>query len=200
MQIPPGPPIIIRQTGAASIKPPALTYRERPPRAPAMVQSEVVKVPGRVLDPPPRQVIIEKTPDWPPAPADVYVERWLGFGQQQRRVVHEPAAPLAAKLPAPSNVAIEWDARDNTRTVQRYNFLGVENAIPAEYERVHSREITETRSLPVYVNETNFKVPSGEVLASDRVRPLEYQLVGDVQALDLVQDKSQLNHILRAMA
>ena len=196
LQIPPGPPIIIRQEGAASIKPTTLTYRERPPRAPAAVDTEVIKVPGRVIEPPPRQVIIENMPDWPPAPADVYVERWLGYSKQKRNVVHEKPAPIT-KLTSPNNVSIEWDARDRTQTVQHFNVLGVQSMDPVEYERHHNTELIEPNRLPVYVNETNLKVPSGEVLASN-IHSHEFQLVGDVEALSLVEETHNLNQYLRA--
>ena len=49
----------------------------------------------------------------------------------------------------------------------------------------------------VYVNETNLKVPSGEVLASN-IHSHEFQLVGDVEALSLVEETHNLNQYLRA--
>ena len=198
VQLPAAPPIIVRQTVAEVRAPPTLVYRERPPVAPMPVPEQVVRVPGRVLDPPPRQIIVERMPAKAPLPQDVLVERWLAYDAQRRNVVHQQAAPRTQLVQStPKNALIEWEAVDNTRVQQRFNYLGVECVEPAEYERRHGGELVETRRLPAIASsEQAVQIPRGETLAvnanaSGLAR--EFILTGDVDALKLVD--TRLNNL-----
>ena len=195
VQLPPAPPIIIRQQAVALKAPPTLVYREKPPRAPAPVPSQVITIPGKTLEPPARQVIVERMAAAAPLPQDIVIERWLGFPAQKRNVVHQQAAVQLQSLPTPKNVVIDWEGKDSTEVRQKYHFLGVETADPLEYERRHGHELVETNRLPAFVSELNTKIPSGEVLASN-VSQVEFILTGDVDALKLVDKNKNLSDYL----
>jgi hypothetical protein len=193
VQIPPAPPIIIRQQAVALKAPPTLVYREKPPRLPAPVPSQTISIPGKTIEPPARQVIVERLAAQAPLPQDIVIERWLGFPAQKRNVVHQKAAVQLQAAPTPKNVLIDWEAQDNTAIRQKYHFLGVETADPSEYERRHGHELVETNRLPAFVSELNTKIPNGEQLASN-VSQMEFILTGDIDALKLVQatDKNKM--------
>ena len=57
VQLPPAPPIIIRQQAAILRQPPPKLFRERPPRPPVNVPTQTISIPGKTIEPPPRQVI-----------------------------------------------------------------------------------------------------------------------------------------------
>ena len=193
VQIPPAPPIIVRQQAASVLKAPAMIYRERPPRPPPSVPQEVITLPGRVIEPPPRQVIIERMAQAAALPGDVVIERWLAHGQQRRRVVydaHSQRSKSAAPPPAPKNLLIDWESENRTRIHQKVNFLGVEQVDPVSYERMHGHELVESTRMPSFANELNVTshVPHGEILADrQHLQSREYVLVGDVEALNLVE-------------
>lgn len=186
VQLPPAPPIIIRQQAAAVKAPPTLIYREKPPRAPAPVPTQTITIPGRTIEPPPRQVIVERMAAAAPLPQDVVIERWLAYPRQKRQVVHQKAKTTLQPLPAPKNVLIDWESQDQTQVRQQYHFLGVESENPIEYERRHGHELVETNRLPAFVNELNTKLPPGETLAAN-VSQVEFTLTGDLDALKLVE-------------
>jgi hypothetical protein len=150
------------------------------------VPTQTITIPGRTIEPPPRQVIVERMAAAAPLPQDVIIERWLAYPRQKRQVVHQKAASVVKALPAPKNVLIDWESHDQTQIRQQYHFLGVENENPVEYERRHGHELVETNRLPAFVNELNTKIPQGEVLAAN-VSQLEFVLSGDLDALKLVE-------------
>ena len=191
VQIPPAPPIIIRQSVAAVKAPPPLLIRERPPRAPAPTPVHTITIPGRTIEPPARQVIIERMPAAAPLPQDVVVERWLGYPKQKRRVTYQKPAQNVQSAPTPKNILVDWEATNSTRIRQKFNFLGIESADAEEYERRFGRDLLETSRLPAYANELNSKLPHDEVLATNQT-PSEFILSGDVHALDLV-DRRRVN-------
>ena len=195
VQLPPAPPLIIRQAATTSRSVPPVVIRERPPKVPELPPTQVITIPGKTLPPPPRQLIVERMPPAPAASQSVLIERWLGYPAQTRNVVYQQSAKLNP-LPAPKNVFIEWEAENvDVATKQQFNFLGVEEADPYEYERRYHTELVESHRLPDYVSE--IKVPSGEVLAVHR-KMEKPQLVGDVKAISLLSDKEreQINEYL----
>ena len=192
VQLPPAPPIILRQREAAQRQPPPLIMRERPPTAPAPVPTQVITLPGKVLPPPERQVIIERIPAPAPKPQDVIIERWLDYPAQKRRVTYEKPATNLRALPTPENLLINWEAKDETKTRQRVDFLGVESADPDEYERRFHSELVESDRLPnTFAREISAQVPHGEQLAANHTNS-DFQLTGDVDALNLV-DRTKVN-------
>jgi hypothetical protein len=197
IQMPAAPPIVIRQQAAVVKAPPAMIYREKPPRLPQPVPAQTITIPGRTIDPPPRQVIVERMAAAAALPQDVIIERWLGYGRQNRRVVHQRAASAPRAQTATKNVLIDWETKGTADVRQKYHFLGVESADPYEYERRHGHELVETNRLPTYVNELmrETKLPSGEQLAAN-VSQFEYILTGDVDALKLVDNQKNLQEYL----
>ena len=192
VQITPAPPIIVRQQASALLKAPAMVYRERPPRPPPSVPQEAITLPGRVIEPPPRQVIVERMAQAAALPGDVVIERWLANGQQRRRVVYDAHSQRSKSMapPTPKNLLIDWESEDRTRVRQKVNFMGVEQVDPVSYERMHGHELVESTRMPSFANELNVtsNVPHGEILADrQHSQSREYVLVGDVEALHLVE-------------
>ena len=105
VQAAPVAPRLIRQKPPLPVKPAPLVVRERPPLAPAPIAPEHHVIPGKVIPPPPRKVIIERLPQLPQPPQDIIVERWLEYGPRSRRVVFQPA-PKLIPAPAPKNVLV----------------------------------------------------------------------------------------------
>ena len=175
----PAPPLILRQQQEQRKAP--LILRERPPIQHR--QQRIITIPGRVLPPPPRQVIIERIPP----PRDIIIERWLDYPnpnrekhqQHHRRIIHEQieSEPVIHDVDN-RNYIIDWiiDNDNGNETEQNepqinINYLGVETMNPDEKHLedndeeevilLDSFEMTElTRSL-------NLKVPEGEMLAVD---------------------------------
>lgn len=197
VQLPAAPPIIIRQAAAAVKVSPALIYREKPPRQPQPVAAQTISIPGRTIDPPPRQVIVERMAAAAALPQDIIIERWLGYNKQKRNIVHQRAASQHTAAAATKNVLIDWETQGNAEVRQKYHFLGVETADPYDYERRHGHELVETNRLPHYVNDLmrETKLPSGEQLAAN-VSHVEYILTGDIDALKLVDNKKNLQDYL----
>ena len=182
VQIPPAPALLIRQKPALPVKPPPAIFREQPPKPPVQLPPKFITIPGKVLPPPPRQVIVERLPQLPPKPRDIIIERWLAYDRRTRNVVFKPAPPLIP-LPAPKNVLIQWDSPDVV--VSRQNtYLGVNIADPAYYTSVFGANLTDPYQLPAEVNQ--FQPPVGERLAVNSNPNEVPRLVGDVDALGLV--------------
>ena len=46
-------------------------------------------MPGKILPPPPRQVIVEQHDTCPAKPPPIYIEKWLPYEHQERPIIHE---------------------------------------------------------------------------------------------------------------
>lgn len=198
VQLPPAPPIIIRQQAAVLKQPAPKVFRERPPRQPANVPTQTISIPGKTLEPPQRQIIVERMAAEVQKPQDLIIERWLGFPKQKRNVVHKRAQSQVSTQPAPRNVIIDWETTGHVgRVEQKMNFLGVETADPAEYERRHGNELVTSDRLPSDIV-NKLQVPNGEYLAANNNFDLnEFILTGDVNALKLVdRNRNDLNQYL----
>lgn len=93
------PPIIIRQTPLEPVTPAALVYREAPPQAPLPKPQVNIRIPGRIMPPPPRRVIIERLPQLPAKPQGIIIERWLPYEQQTRNIKFIRAEKVRTILP-----------------------------------------------------------------------------------------------------
>ena len=113
VQAPPVKPRLMRQKPPLPIKPAPLIVRERPPLAPAPIAPEHHVIPGKVIPPPPRKVVVERLPQLPQPPQDIIVERWLEYGPRTRRVVFEPA-PKLVPAPASKNLLVKFNFYKNT--------------------------------------------------------------------------------------
>jgi hypothetical protein len=157
------------------------------------VPTQTITVPGRQVDPPPRQVIIERIGGSIQAPQDIIIERWLSYPKQKRNIIHQKSANTLS-APPPKNIIIDWETvQTHTTDVknQKLNFLGVETADPNEFIRRYGNELIDSNKLPSFVSELTTKLPNGEVLASN-VSQSEFLLSGDVEALKLV-DRNKIN-------
>jgi hypothetical protein len=157
-----------------------LVVRERPPLAPAPIAPEHHVIPGKVIPPPPRKVIIERLPQLPQPPQDIIVERWLEYGPRARRVVFQPA-PRLIPAPAPKNVLIQWDS-PNVALNRQFRNLGISPANPAQYVAAFGASLVHPSAIPALAQGIK---PVGAVLAAESL-PKPVRLVGDVAALSLI--------------
>lgn len=181
-QIAPAPPLVVRQAPPKPANPPPLVIREQPPKPPVRVPEKLVLVPGKVLAPPARKVVVERLPPIPPKPQQVFMEKWLPFKQQKRRVVYQPAEPDCV-LPNPRNLVIQWEAPE-VEIKREYKNLGTQLADPEEYARRFNNDLLRHEEFKQAAS--RFGVPDS-VVASDSHRELGLpELEGDVEALKLV--------------
>ena len=180
VQAAPVAPRLIRQRPPLPVKPAPLVVRERPPLAPAPIAPEHHVIPGKVVPPPPRKVIIERLPQLPQPPQDIIVERWLEYGPRARRVVFHPA-PRLIPAPAPKNVLIQWDS-PNVALNRQFRNLGISPANPAQYVAAFGASLVHPSAIPALAQGIK---PVGAVLAAESL-PKPVRLVGDVAALSLI--------------
>jgi hypothetical protein len=108
-QIAPAPALVVRQAPEKPSTPPPIVLREAPPLPPTPLPGRHVSVPGRIIPPPARKVVVERLPPIPQKPQQFFIERWLPYGQQTQRVVYQPARPPCL-VPDPKNVVIQWES------------------------------------------------------------------------------------------
>ena len=179
VQAPAAPPLVIRQKPDEPINPQPVIVRERPPVPPQPIGPKHITIPGKVLPPPPRQVITERLAPQPAKPQDIIIERWLGYARRTRNVVFQPAAPIQAAQ-GEKNVLIEWEAPDVDMR-QEFKFLGVQEADPRSYAATHGATLVDASRLPREA--AHFETPAGAVLAVNS-NPNEVPLLrGAVAAL-----------------
>jgi hypothetical protein len=184
VQAPAAPPLVVRQPAPpAPLAPAPLIVRERPPVPPNPIGPKNIVIPGRVLPPPPRQVIVEKPAPQPARPQDIIIERWLGYPRRTRNVVFRPAPPAQLAAAPAKNVLVEWDAPD-VDLRQEFRFLGVQQADPRSYLSQYGNSLVDASRLPREA--AHFTVPAGETLAIDSHGNDVPVLRGDLQALRLV--------------
>jgi hypothetical protein len=144
-QIPPAPPVVLRQEACQPKTPPPQVYREAPPRRPAQIPQQVVEVEGTPVPPPARRVVLEKLTSLPPKPQNVLIEKWLPYKPQKRRVVYQRSCRQVP--PNPRNLVIEWEAPD-VEVEKVCRELGVVNADPEEYVRRYGNELRQPNQIP----------------------------------------------------
>ena len=182
VQAAPAPPLHVTQKPPPPVQPPPIVVRERPPAPPAPIEPKLLVVPGKVIPPPPRQVITERLPVIPPPPQNVMVERWLGYNDTSRRVVFHPA-PKLIPAPAPKNELIQWESPDVALQTE-FKFLGVNTANPTDYASKYGASLADASQLPA-IAANHFRPPNGESLAVEQ-HPTLPRLVGDLHALSLI--------------
>jgi len=182
VQAPPAAPLHITQKPALPLTPAPILVRERPPKPPMPIAPRNIVIPGKVIPPPPRKVIVERLPQMPPKPQDIIVERWLGYQRRTRNVNFRPAAPLIP-APAPKNVLIQWDSPD-VDVRQAFHFLGVQTADPVAYAARFGASLADASQLPREV--AHFATPAGETLAVNSNSDMIPALTGAVASLRLI--------------
>ena len=60
--------VIIRQIPETPSTPPTLVFRENPPERPEPPNCQVFTIPGTLLPPPPRKLVVERLPELPAKP------------------------------------------------------------------------------------------------------------------------------------
>ena len=181
IQAPAAPPLVIKQPAPpAALAPAALIVRERPPEMPMPIPPKNIVIPGRVLPPPPRQVITERLAPQPAGPQDIIIERWLGYARRTRNVNFQPAPPAGPAPNVEKNVLIEWEAAD-VDLRQEFKFLGVQEADPRSYAQQFGTTLVDASRLPREA--AQFTVPAGSVLGVDSNPNETPVLRGAVQAL-----------------
>jgi len=144
-QIPPAPPVVLRQEACQAKTPEPLVYREQPPRRPAAIPPQTVEVEGAPIPPPARRVVLEKLSSLPAKPQNILIEKWLPYKAQKRRVVYQRSC--AAPPPNPKNLVIEWEAPD-VEVEKVCKNLGVVAADPEEYVRRFGAELKPASEIP----------------------------------------------------
>lgn len=134
-------------------------------------------------------MITELLPPCPPKPQQITIERWLPYEQPQQRVIYKPAKP-ACIIPNPKNVTIIWCEPDVCVT-QCFVDLGVHNADPADYVCRYGSSLVPSNQLPEIA--IKFGARGGHPLAAAHREPVKPILIGDVEYLNLIQQKEQLN-------
>lgn len=190
-QVAPAPPLVVRQAPQKPVTPPPLIIRECPPTPPPTVPGKTIHIPGKLIPPPARKVIVEKLPPIPQKPQQVFIERWLPYEQQQQKVVFQPAKPPCV-LPDPKNVVIQWEAPE-VEVKREVTNLGVYKTDPYEYLQKYGGSLLRAEHLPdiahVYADTPGVKLAS-KFKASEVPA-----LGGDISALRLIDlDKNGLSH------
>lgn len=144
---PAAPAQIIRQLAPRPRTPEPLIIRERPPVPPTVMPTQLISLPGKVIDPPPRKVIIERMAQLPAKPQPVIIEKWLPYERQKRKVVYQPPTIVGAPAEKPKNVIIQWQV-PNSVIKKEIRYLGVEKTDPNEYVAKHSSSLKETSEVP----------------------------------------------------
>jgi len=179
----PAPPLIIRQQPPRPVTPQPLVVREAPPQPPAQVGRKIITISGRKIPPPPRKVVIERLAPLPSKPQSVIIERWLPYSQVKRRVIFQKSKDAEPSLVKPKNVIIQWES-PQVQVKKEFKDLGVIRANPLEYVSRYGQTLKMARDLPSFVLE--IQPPKGVVLASEYQQSSQFELVGDLHALKLV--------------
>jgi hypothetical protein len=179
VQVPAAPPVTFRLTPDKPLTPEPLIIRERPPVPPNPIAPRKIIIPGRVLPPPPRQVITERLAPQPAKPQDIIIERWLGYPRRTRNVIFQAAKPIQLAQ-VEKNILVEWEVPD-VEIKQEFKFLGVQEADPRAYTSQYGTSLVDASRLPREA--AQFATPADAVLAVDS-NPNEVPILrGGVQAL-----------------
>lgn len=175
--------VIIRQVPDVPSNQDVIVYREAPPPKPEAPASKIITIPGTLLSPPARKVVIERLPELPDKPQDVLIERWLPFQDVKRQVIlnPKPADPVQCKT---RNVVINWEKRKCCSVSTEIKDLGVEQADPVAYAQTHGETLLTQEQLPEIVNEVQSR--HGQRLAANDNTQFYMQLTGDLHGLNLI--------------
>ncbi len=191
VHIAPAPPIILRQHTNTALKPRII--REKPPMPPKNVPIQTITIPGKVLDPPKRQVIIERV-DASVNPQEIILERWLSYPKQKRNIVFQPCQK-EEQMPlykTPQNIIIDWDFSEISETKLDSNVsknsnieYSVQTVDPNDYSQKYLNEFIDSNLIDSLISK--YEIPTNETLASDlNENEDRFILTGAVEALKLV--------------
>ena len=186
--LPPAPPIIIRQQSNGSDinlkstnKAPRF-IREKPPKMPKPVPTQTITIPGKILDPPPRQIIVERLN----TPQDIIIERWLSYPKQNRKVIYQPniVEENTLKYKTQPNLIIDWISESLNKKIK---FQGIEIVDPNEYASKYANELIGSDHFCGLIDD--YEIPDNEILASHQNsnnQSNKFILTGDTEALNLI--------------
>jgi hypothetical protein len=144
----------------------------------------IFKKKGKKIPPPPRKVIIERLPPLPSKPQSIIIERWLPYKPLKRKVIYQRANENESSLVnKPKNLIVQWET-PNVVVKKEFKDLGIVRANPTEYIERYGNTLKRSVELPNFVKE--IKPPSGLVLAADSSSSFNYELEGDLHALNLI--------------
>jgi hypothetical protein len=143
---------------------------------------------GTANPPPPRKVVLEKLASIPPKPRPILLERWLKYPSTKRRVIYQKCDQPNAQLLKPKNVIIQWEPPECI-VKKRVKYLGIVKADPVDYVNKYGKELKLSDDLPDFVKK--IKTPDGLRLATESKNDHSYELVGDLEALKLVDLKRE---------
>ncbi|CAF0786892.1 unnamed protein product [Brachionus calyciflorus] len=181
-QIPPAPPLVIRQDQPKPATPPPVVIREEPPPPPPKIPSKVINIKGKVIPPPARKVVVERLPQIPPKPQTIFIERWLPYEPQKRKIIYKKAEQPEL-IPDPKNMIVDWDCPD-VEITQEVRTVGVFRTDPKKYIREYGREAKSYDRLPKIAK--SIPAPEGLKLAADQPQAPCPKVEGDIECLRLL--------------
>ena len=174
------PPVIIRQQPCETATPEPLVLKEQPPVVPPEIENKVISIPGKLLAPPPRKMIIEKLPMLPNKPRPIIIEKWLPY-EPQTRVVKFVRAQQVDNWSSEKNLIIQWDSPRAVVTKEVHE-LGTVRCDPSEYMRLHRNDLLSNYEINNVIRQQGIELKesvSPNLLSIPR-------LEGDIDALKLI--------------
>jgi len=170
------------------LTPKPLIIREKPPKAPVIVNRKVITISSKKLPPPPRKVVIERLAPLPSKPQAIIIERWLPYDRQKRRVVFNRSHQSTATVLKPKNIIIEWETPEVV-VKRKVKDLGIIKANPIEYSQRYGDTLKSSNELPQFV--LDIKTPDNMCLAADYKPNFVHELEGHIDALKLIDLDSE---------
>lgn len=150
-----------------------------------------MNIPGKILPPPARKVIIEKLPELPDPPQNVFIERWLPFKDIKRKIILRPR-PNNPRQCKPKNIIVNWSIIPCCRITQEIKDLGVEQCDPIEYLQAYGESLIPSDQLPEIADTVNDH--HGKLLAANQNIKYFNALEGDLHALQLIESELGLEN------
>lgn len=176
--------VIIRQIPETPSTPPTLVFRENPPERPEPPNCQVFTIPGTLLPPPPRKLVVERLPELPAKPQNVQLERWLPFQDTKRKVIlnPKPADPIQC---TPRNIIVNWEQRQCCSVKNIIHDSGVKQECPEAYRQLHGCSLLKHNQLPEIANEVQSQHQKN-LAANNQHHKYYHELEGDIHGLDLL--------------
>lgn len=164
----------------------------------------MITIPGELLSPQPRKVVIEIVSEMPQPPpphqpevqrarnnAEI-LERYREYQDLSRQMLNNPKQSNQSEAQKQKNLILNWEKRDCAEVKTNIKNLGVESADPNEYAQKYGPSLVATPELPEIASRA--KSEHGYLLAADLKHKYFSSLEGDVHALGLIDlDKEGLS-------
>ena len=187
--VPAAPPVIIRQRPASQNDVYPIILREKPPSPPPILEKQVINVPGKLMSPPPRQLIVEKLPPLPKKPQPIIIEKWLPYETQKRAVKFVREENVVGEPVAQKNKVILWDS-PKVAIEKEIKTLSTKKVDPNAYRQLYGNSLMTSEQIEHFLREQN--IDPALVSVSKPSRSIE--LEGDLDALSFIDlDKAGLS-------